>query len=100
MHARLARSLVIEHQSFQLASRSRMIAFTQQPLSDVAEENIGTMEPFDQLVIALAAQVKEAGARRVAVADAVKPAALPIDALRIALRVLITVVAIIPVENI
>ena len=57
------------------------------------------MQPLNQLVVAFLAEIESAGGRGVLVANAVKSAAVAIDALRVAVGVLVAVITVVPVED-
>src|SRR5208282_189190 len=76
------------------------VSFGQQPLGRVAEVNIGTVQPLDELVRAFTGKVELPGRGCVLVTDAVEPAALAVDAGGIAIGVLVAVIAVVPVEDI
>ena len=64
VHPRLARRRLVEDQRFQLCRGRGAVPFGQQPLGHVAVEDIRTVQPLDQLVVALLRQI-EAGRRGV-----------------------------------
>ncbi len=78
----------------------RVVALAQQPLGDVAEVDVRAVQPLDQLRRRSPAPDRTAGARRVLVAHAIQPALQPVDARRVAVGVLVAVVAVVPVEDV
>src|SRR5258708_2772696 len=100
VHANLTGRLLIHHELFQLRPRGCLVSFAKQALGDVAEVDIWTVQPLNQLVVALLGEVEATRARRALVANPVQPAALPVDAVGVAAGVLVTVIAIVPVEDV
>ena len=83
-----------------LARDRRRASFGQNTLGDFAIVNVGATKQLQQLVIARPCQVEAGTSRRPVVADAVEPSLEPIDAGRIAVRVLIAVISVVPVEDV
>ncbi len=100
VHPGFPRGLFVEHERLRPGTGLGMGPLDQQPLRDIAEIDVGTLEPLNQLRIGLLGQVESRSTRPVLVANAVEPPLEAIDALRIASGVLIAVVAIVPVENV
>ena len=92
--------LLVEHEGFELRSGGGRGAFGKEPLGEVAIENVGAAKPFDQLLVGFPSEIELGRAGRAFVADAVEASLQAVDALRIAIGVLIAVVAVVPVEDI
>src|SRR6516162_24977 len=89
-----------KHQFFQAGAQGRRMAFAQEPLGRFPEKQVRVGQALDELVIAFPAKIKEPGRRRVLVADAVEPAALPVNTGRVPGSVLRAVVAVVPVQDV
>src|SRR5439155_1308331 len=76
------------------------VALAQHALGEIAEQHVGAVQALDELVVGLLRQIKAGGVRGVLVADAVEAAAVAIDALGVAVGVLVAVVAVVPVEEV
>src|SRR5437867_4293585 len=94
------RRMLVEDERFELGSRRIGTALPEQPLGKVAEEYVGAVQAVDQLVVRLLSQIELAGPRSVVVADTVQAAFEAVDAIRIAARILITVISVVPVKHI
>src|SRR5581483_6192897 len=75
-------------------------ALSQQTLSSFSEKDVRAAQALDQLGVAFLRQVKATGWWRILVAHPVEPAAQAINAVGIAVGVLVAVIAIVPVENV
>ena len=79
VQARLARGVIVEHQLFQLDTQGRRAAFTEKSLGRLPEIAIRTVQPLQQLVVALPPEVEPACGPPAPVTHAVEPAAVAVD---------------------
>ena len=103
VHAGFVRRRVVEHQFFQHWPRRRILRFVslgQHSRCRLAEIDIPAMQPLDELLIGLFRQIKNSSRRRVLVPQPIEPAVGSIDAVRIAARILIAMILVVPIENI
>src|SRR5260370_22524244 len=100
MHPSLVRFLLTKDDSFELRPQGRGGPLNQEALRGFAEVDVRTVQPFDQLVVAFLVEVEFARTRRVLVPNAVEAAAFTVDSRRVPIGVLVTVVAVVPVEDV
>ena len=59
-----------------------MIPLAENALREIAKEDIGAVQPPDQLLVAFSGQIKSRGARSVSISHPIQPALEAIDPLR------------------
>ena len=99
MHSGGPRLLVVENERLQLVDNRRRASFGQDALRDLTIVDVGAAQQLKQFVVARAGKIESNAARRILVAYAVEPPFQPINARRIAVGVLIAVIAVVPVED-
>ena len=100
MHAGLAMVGFIECERFERRADGRVDSLTEQSLRDIPLIDIRALESLEQFFGVFTSQVRDRRAGRRGVAHAIEASFESIDAGRIAVCVLITVIAIVPVENV
>ena len=91
---------VVHDVLLELPAQAVVARSVRMPLGRLAEENVRAAQARDELLVALFGQVERRRSRRVLVPHPVEPALEPVDALRVAIGVLITVIPVVPIQDV